>query len=281
MSIEAGVLYVVATPIGNLADISPRALETLRQVAAIAAEDTRHSARLLQHYGIATATVSLHRHNEARTSPRLVERLQSGESLALISDAGTPLLSDPGLHLVRKARSLGLRVVPIPGPSAITSALSVSGLSADRFVFEGFLPSKSAARKRRLQELGSETRTIVFFEAPHRILETLRAMGSVLGSDRPAVVAREISKMFEEVHDASLGDLCIWLEAQPERTKGEFVVMVQGASAAPSKQASAEDERVLAILLEYLPVSKAAAAAARLTGKNKSVLYEKALQMER
>lgn len=279
MSIEAGVLFVVATPIGNLDDIGRRALEVLEGATVIAAEDTRHSGRLLQRYGIGTPTVSLHQHNEKRMSPQLAERLQRGESIALISDAGTPLLSDPGLHLVRSARAAGCKVVAIPGPSAITSALSVSGLSADRFVFEGFLPSKPTARMRRLQALVGETRTLVFFEAPHRIVETVTAMGEVFGPGRRGVIARELSKLFEEVLDASLGDLQLWLESHPEHIRGEFVVMVEGADPAPPETVSPDDIRLLTVLLEHLPASKAAAAAARLTGKKKRLLYDQALQL--
>lgn len=277
MSIETGVLYVVATPIGNLDDMGRRALDVLGGVAVIAAEDTRHSARLLQHYAIGTATVSLHQHNEKRASAQLAERLQQGESVALISDAGTPLLSDPGRHLVRSARALGIKVVPIPGPSAITSALSVSGFSADRFVFEGFLPSKSGARTRRLQELAGEARTLVFFEAPHRIVDTVADMAEVFGHERRGVIARELSKVFEEAFEAGLADLLLWLELRPERIRGEFVVMVEGADPVLPETVSPDDVRLLTVLLDYLPASKAAAAAARVTGKKKRVLYDKAL----
>ncbi len=279
MSIEAGVLYVVATPIGNLEDVGRRALDVLRGVAVIAAEDTRHSARLLQHYGIGTAAVSLHQHNEKRASGQLVERLRKGQSVAMVSDAGTPLLSDPGMHLVRAARGFGIKVVPIPGPSAITSALSVSGFSADRFVFEGFLPSRHGARTRRLRELAGEERTLVFFEAPHRIVESVADMAEVLGPERRGVIARELSKVFEEVFEAPLGDLPSWLESRPERTRGEFVVMVEGACLGAPASVGPDDVRLLTVLLEYLPASKAAAAAARLTGKSKRLLYARALQL--
>jgi len=278
VSIESGVLYVVATPIGNLSDVGTRALAVLRQVDLIAAEDTRHSARLLRHYGIGTPTVSLHRHNERRAVARLVERLRCGESLALVSDAGTPLVSDPGMHLVGAARESGVSVVSIPGPSALTAALCISGLPADRFVFEGFLPAKPVARRRRLQALAHDTRTLVFFEAPHRIAETMTDMAEVFGADRAAVIVRELTKAFEEGEAAALGDLLTWLAERPERSKGEFVVMVHGAAVPPSEQAiGAEDDRLLRVLLEELPPARAASVAARLTGKRKSLLYDRAV----
>lgn len=278
MSIESGVLYVVATPIGNLSDVGTRALAVLRQVDLIAAEDTRHSARLLRHYGIGTPTVSLHRHNERRAMARLVERLRRGESVALVSDAGTPLVSDPGVHLVGAARDSGVPVVPIPGPSALTAALSISGLPADRFVFEGFLPTRPAARQRRLQALAHDTRTLVFFEAPHRIVESMADMAQVFGADRVAVIVRELTKAFEEGEAAALEDLLMWLAERPERSKGEFVVMVHGAAVPSSGQAiGAEEDRILRVLLEELPPARAASVAARLTGKRKSLFYDQAV----
>lgn len=278
MSIDSGVLYVVATPIGNLSDMGTRALAVLRQVDLIVAEDTRHSARLLRHYGIGTPMVSLHRHNERRAMVPVVERLRRGDSLALISDAGTPLVSDPGVHLVGAARLSGVPVVPVPGPSALTAALSVSGLPADRFVFEGFLPSKPTARRRRLQALAYETRTLVFFEAPHRIAETMTDMAEVFGANRAAVIVRELTKTFEEGEAAALGDLLTWLAERPERSKGEFVVMVHGAAVDRSEQAiGAEEDRLLRVLLEELPPARAASVAARLTGKRKGLLYDRAV----
>ncbi|MDJ0891119.1 MAG: 16S rRNA (cytidine(1402)-2'-O)-methyltransferase [Gammaproteobacteria bacterium] len=276
---EAGVLYVVATPIGNLEDLGRRGMKVLDAVAVIAAEDTRHTARLLRHYAIRTPTVSLHQHNEKKVSARLAERLQSGESMALVSDAGTPLLSDPGMHLVRAARSLGVRIVPIPGPSAITSALSVSSFPADRFVFEGFLPAKSAARVRRLREVAGDARTLVFFEAPHRVLETVTDMAEIFGADRRAGIARELSKVFEEIFEARLSELLAWLETRPERIKGEFVITVEGAGPVATDRLGPEDVRLLSVLLEHLPASKASAVAARLTGKKKRVLYAQALEL--
>ncbi len=221
----------------------------------------------------------MHQHNEKRVSTELTERLQQGQSVALVSDAGTPLLSDPGMHLVRSARELGIKVVPIPGPSAITSALSVSGFSADRFVFEGFLPSKPGARVRRLRELAGEGRTLVFFEAPHRIAETVADMADVLGEERRGIIARELTKLFEEVFETRLGDLRAWLDDRPERSRGEFVLVVEGAKPVASEAVSAEDVQLLAVLLDYLPASKAAAVAARLVGKRKRLLYDKALEL--
>ncbi len=273
------MLYVVATPIGNLEDLGRRGLKVLEAVAVIAAEDTRHTGRLLRHYAIGTPTVSLHQHNEKKVSARLAERLQSGESIALVSDAGTPLLSDPGMHLVRAARSLGARIVPIPGPSAITSALSVSGFPAGRFVFEGFLPAKSAARVRRLREVAGDPRTLVFFEAPHRILETVTDMAEIFGADRRAGIARELSKVFEEIYEARLSEVLAWLESRPERIQGEFVITVEGAGPVAADELGPEDVRLLSVLLEHLPASKASAVAARLTGKNKRELYAQALKL--
>jgi 16S rRNA (cytidine1402-2'-O)-methyltransferase len=281
VSIESGLLYVVATPIGNLDDISARALQVLAEADLIAAEDTRQSARLLRHHGISTPVVSLHRHNERETTARLLERMARGVSVALVSDAGTPLVSDPGAHLVRGAQDRGLRVVPIPGASALICALSASGMPSDRFVFEGFLASRPAARRRRLQALAGEERTLVFFEAPHRILESVRDMAAVFGAERRAVIARELTKLFEEVHAAALAELQAWLRAKPERQKGEFVVVVDGAPEQAPGDVDAADERVLSLLLEALPVSRAAALAAKLTGKKRGSLYQRALEMTR
>ena len=279
MSIEPGVLYVVATPIGNLADIGQRALEVLAGVDLVAAEDTRHSARLLRHYGISTPMISLHSHNERETGARLLQRLGQGLSVALISDAGTPSISDPGTHLVGMARDRGVRVLPVPGPSALTCALSASGLPSDRFVFEGFLPARPVARRQRLQTLAAEERTMVFFEAPHRIQETAQDMVAAFGDERYAVMARELTKMFEEIEGGSLPDLLSWLGSKPEREKGEFVIVVRGAATPDPGTVGPEDERVLRVLLDDLPVARAAALAARLTGKKRRLLYERALRI--
>ena len=207
-SVQPGSLYVVATPIGNLDDISARALRILREVALIAAEDTRHSARLLQHFGIQTPLAACHEHNERDQGGRCLARLQAGEDVALISDAGTPLISDPGYHLVRQARAAGFAVVPVPGACALIAALSAAGLPSDRFIFEGFLPAKAAGRRARLEQVREEPRTLIFYEAPHRILECLQDMCEVFGDDRPALLARELTKTFETLQGLPLAELC-------------------------------------------------------------------------
>lgn len=278
MSQRPGVLYVVATPIGNLEDISARALSVLKQVALVAAEDTRHSGTLLSHFGIRAELISLHDHNEAERAPLLVARLEAGESVALISDAGTPLISDPGFELVRAARAAGITVTPVPGASALIAALSVSGLPTDRFVFEGFLPAKPAARRERLAALAAETRTLVFYESVHRLKESLADMAAAFGAARPAVLARELTKLHEQVRDGALQTLVEWAGSDPVAGKGELVLMVAGAAAADTAL-DAEAERVLKTLLRELPVKQAAALAAEITGLNKNPLYERALEL--
>lgn len=279
MSQRPGVLYVVATPIGNLEDISARALKVLSQVQVVAAEDTRHSGSLLGHFGIRATLISLHDHNEAERAPLLVARLLAGESVALISDAGTPLISDPGFELVRAARAAGITVTPIPGASALVAALSVSGLPTDRFVFEGFLPQKATARRERLAALAGETRTLVFYESVHRIKESLEDMAAAFGPDRPAVLARELTKLHEGVREGSLQALADWAASDPAAGKGEVVVMVAGAAAQKSIILDAEAERVLKTLLKELPVKQAAALAAEITGRKKNDLYDRALEL--
>lgn len=278
MSIARGTLYIVATPIGNLGDISQRALEVLAGVDLVAAEDTRRSGQLLQHFHIRTSTLALHEHNERQVAEQLLQRLRAGEAIALVSDAGTPLLSDPGYYLVNQARLAGVPVVPVPGASALLAALSVAGLPTDRFVFEGFLPVKSAARIKRLQQLTEDPRTLVFYEAPHRIVEMLRDMASVFGAERQAVVARELTKTFETIHADTLAGLVEWVLADENQQKGEFVVLVKGAEAREAEGLDAEAERVLSILLEELPVKQAAALAASITGEKKNRLYQRALE---
>jgi 16S rRNA (cytidine1402-2'-O)-methyltransferase len=279
VSIEPGVLYVVATPIGNLGDVTRRALETLAAVALIAAEDTRHTGRLLRHYGVGTPTTALHEHNERAAVPRILARLRAGEAVALVSDAGTPLLSDPGAHLVAAARAEGLPVVPVPGPSAAVAALSVAGFAADRFVFEGFLPARAGARRARLQALVGEDRTLVFYEAPHRIRETLEDLVAVFGAAREALLARELTKAFEESRRGPLADLAVWVATRPERERGEYVVVVAGCEPAAARAVGPEEERVLRVLLEALAPSAAAPLAARLTGAPRRALYARALAM--
>ncbi|WP_447593714.1 16S rRNA (cytidine(1402)-2'-O)-methyltransferase [Aquipseudomonas campi] len=277
-----GTLYVVATPIGNLDDISARALRILRDVALIAAEDTRHSVRLLQHFGIATPLAACHEHNEREHGGRFLARLQAGEDVALISDAGTPLISDPGFHLVRQVRAAGISVVPVPGACALIAALSAAGLPSDRFIFEGFLPAKAVGRRARLEALREEPRTVIFYEAPHRILECIEDMRAVLGAERPAVLARELTKTFETLKGLPLGELHDWIAADSNQQRGECVVLVSGWQAPEGEEAvSGEALRVLDLLLAELPLKRAAALAAEITGVRKNLLYQVALERQR
>ena len=282
MAVTAGTLYVVATPIGNLQDLTPRALEVLKSVNLIAAEDTRHSARLLQHFGIATPATACHDHNERGKSQRLVERLLQGEDLALISDAGTPLISDPGYHLVRQAREAGVRVSPVPGACALIAALSAAGLPSDRFSFEGFLPAKAHGRRQRIEALASEPRTWMLYEAPHRLLECLEDLRELLGGERQVVRARELTKTFETIKGAPLAELVEWVRADADQQRGECVLVIEGAPQRDEEDAlDPAAERVLDILLEELPVKQAAALAARITGLKKNRLYQVALDKGR
>lgn len=266
---------MVATPIGNLGDMVPRAVDILQSVTLIAAEDTRHSRRLLEHFGIRTRCVAYHDHSDAAELAQLLDHLLQGRSLALISDAGTPLVSDPGYRLVDAALAAGIRVVPIPGPSAVIAALSAAGLPTDRFVFEGFLPAKAVARCQRLEALVGETRTLVFYEAPHRVLETLEDMRAICGGDRIAVLARELTKMHETIHRAPLAELCDWVAADSNQQRGECVLLLRGAEA--GDDIAAEQQRVLRLLLDELPLKQAATLAAKITGGKKNALYELAL----
>lgn len=279
MSIVEGTLYVVATPIGNLGDVSPRALVILSGVDAVAAEDTRHSRNLLRHFGIDKPCVALHEHNERTQVEQLVERLRSGQALALVSDAGTPVVSDPGYHLVRAAHVAGCRVVSIPGPSAAIAALSISGQSAERFVFEGFLPAKPAARAQRLESLRYEERTLVFFEAPHRVVETLESMARILGGSREVTFVRELSKLYETARLTRLGELLEWVRGDAQQQKGEIVLVVRGAENASSADGTAAEE-VLRTLLHELSLKQAVTLAAKLTGMNRNRLYEAALRLQ-
>ncbi|SDK85999.1 16S rRNA (cytidine1402-2'-O)-methyltransferase [Pseudomonas indica] len=276
---SVGTLFVVATPIGNLDDISARALRVLREVSLIAAEDTRHSARLMQHFGISTPLAACHEHNERDQGGRFLARLEAGEDVALISDAGTPLISDPGFHLVRQARAAGVPVVPVPGACALIAALSAAGLPSDRFVFEGFLPAKAAARRGRLALLKEESRTLIFYEAPHRILECIEDMEAAFGGDRQAVLARELTKTFETLKGLPLAELRAWVAADSNQQRGECVVLVEGWQAPEGDEAlSAEALRVLDLLLAELPLKRAAAVAAEITGVRKNLLYQAALE---
>jgi len=276
VSIADGTLYVVATPIGNLDDISTRALQVLNEVDVIACEDTRHSARLLQHFGITTKTIVCHDHNERNASAGIVALLSEGKSVALVSDAGTPLISDPGYILLREVHRAGLSVSPVPGASALVAALSVAGLATDRFVFEGFLPAKTAARKERLKQLMDETRTLIFYESSHRIVASLSDFIDVLGADREATMAREISKKFETIRTDNMAGLNAFVVADTNQQKGEFVLVVAGAKPTTDTENA---ERVLAVLLAELSVKQAAVLTSKITGVNKNELYQAALAM--
>lgn len=279
---QPGTLYVVATPIGNLGDLSTRAREVLAAVDLVAAEDTRHTGQLLQACGVNRPLTSLHEHNESRKAEALVARLLSGESIALVSDAGTPLISDPGFDVVGAARAQGVQVIAIPGPCAAIAALSVAGLPTDRFVFEGFLPAKSAARRSRLQDLARESRTLVFYEAPHRLIDMLQDLVAVFGSDRKATVSRELTKRFETTYAGALQELLALAEQNADMSRGEIVVIVAGAAAAPAQsETTMNADQVLRALLDELPPSQAAKIAARLTGLKRSALYERALALSR
>lgn len=273
-----GQLYVVATPIGNLGDMVPRAVEVLHAVDLIAAEDTRHSGRLLKHLGIDTPLVAYHDHSDERQMARLVDMLEQGKTVALISDAGTPLISDPGYRLVREVRQRGIRVTPIPGACAAIAALSASGLPSDRFGFEGFPPPKTAARLKKFASLAGSARTLIFYESPHRILDTLTDMIATFGDQREAVLAREITKTFETFLAGTLMEILQQVSADSNQQKGEMVVMVRGNSDAVSAS-DAEQLRVLKVLLDDLPLKQAAALAARITGGQKNTLYQLALSL--
>ena len=267
-----GTLHIVATPIGNLGDLSSRALEVLGAVDAIWAEDTRHTRQLLSHFGLERPLLALHQHNEDAQAEQLVARLQSGESLALVSDAGTPLVSDPGFRLVRAAREAGVRVSPVPGACAAIAALSVAGIASDRFAFEGFLPAKSGVRRERLARLAAESRTLIFYESAHRIEESLGDLVTAFGADRPAVLARELTKLFETVLDGGLGALLERVAADPNQRKGEFVLVVEGAGEDADARLI-EGQRLYLKLSEHLPPSTAAKLAAELSGAPRKALY--------
>ncbi|WP_455488374.1 16S rRNA (cytidine(1402)-2'-O)-methyltransferase [Haemophilus sp.] len=270
-----GILYIVATPIGNLQDITQRALETFAQVDLIAAEDTRHSGLLLSHYGIKKPFFALHDHNEQEKAYILVEKLKQGSHIALISDAGTPLISDPGFHLVRQCREANIRVVPLPGACAAITALCASGIASDRFCFEGFLPAKSKARKDKLENIAEEDRTLIFYESTHRILDTLEDMQSVLGEERYVVLAREITKTWETIMGNTIKNLREWLLEDPNRTKGEMVLIVEGKSKSDNnEEISPQAVKALELITEELPLKKAAAIVAELYGYKKNALYQ-------
>lgn len=273
-----GILYVIATPIGNLQDITLRAIEVLKSVAKVAVEDTRQTGKLLKHYSIDKPMISLHEFNERERVQSILTILQQGESIALVSDAGTPLISDPGYHLVNEVQAAGIRVVPIPGACAAVAALSAAGLPTDRFCFEGFLPAKTEARRERLVALQHETRTMIFYEAPHRILATLEALATTFGPERRAVTARELTKMFEQILPSTLSQLQEYFATHEDKQRGEFVLLVAGYQGEALEQQLVNAEQVLDILLTELPVKQAANLASKITGERKNRLYELALQ---
>jgi len=277
------MLYIIATPIGNLADISLRAIQVLKEVNRIAAEDTRHSRQLLQHYNIKTPVFAFHEHNEQAQTEKLVQCLLAGEKIALISDAGTPLISDPGYRLLRVVHEHNIKVVPIPGPCALIAALCASGLATDRFVFEGFLPAKSGARIKHLQDLRAEGRTLIFYEAPHRLKSTLIAMGEVFSPARQAVLARELTKTFETIQHGSLQYLLDFVTADLNQQKGEMVIIVAGQTQNKSSVAielSSTAEKIMQVLIAELPMKQAVKLAAEITGANKKSLYNYGLQLK-
>ena len=277
--ISASTLYIVPTPIGNLGDITERALSVLRGVDVVAAEDTRHTGLLLQHFAISARLFALHDHNEQQKAEQLLDKLQQGQSIALVSDAGTPLINDPGYHLVRRCREAGVRVVPLPGPCAAITALSAAGIASDRFCYEGFLPAKTKARQDRLLQLSEETRTLIFYESTHRLIDSLVDVAAVLGESRYVVLARELTKTWESIQGAPVGELLAWVKEDENRRKGEMVLIVEGFQ--PDESAlSAEALRTLELLRAELPLKKAAALAAEIHGVKKNALYKYALEQQ-
>lgn len=273
-------LYVVATPIGNLQDISLRALDVLKTVDAIAAEDTRHTSHLLSHFAIQKKLIAVHEHNEQKSAQLLLERLQSGESIALVTDAGTPGISDPGAIVVDVLREAGVNVVPVPGASAVIAALSASGITATGFMFHGFLPASGSQRRKSLEDLKAYSCTLVFYEAPHRIIECVEDLAKVLGGERRVTIARELTKTFETFHRCALQDAKIWLESNPNQQRGEFVLLVEAAIVIEEADISEDAERVLRLLLADLPLKQAVKLATEITGVKKNILYEFALKLK-
>lgn len=271
--ISASTLYVVATPIGNLGDITYRALEVLKSVDLIAAEDTRHTGLLLQHFAISARLFALHDHNEQQKADQLLVKLQEGQSIALVCDAGTPLINDPGYHLVRRCREVGVRVVPLPGPCAAITALCAAGVASDRFCYEGFLPAKTKGRKDTLQALATETRTLIFYESTHRLLDSLQDMVTVWGPQRYVVLARELTKTWESIYGAPVGELLAWVQEDEVRHRGEMVLIVEGHKV-QEESLPPEALRTLALLQQELPLKKAAALAAEIHGVKKNALYK-------
>lgn len=277
---QAGILYVVATPIGNLGDITMRAIETLKQVDVIAAEDTRHSTGLLNHFGISKKLIAVHEHNEQQSAQLLLQRIQQGEHIALITDAGTPGISDPGAVVVDVLIAQGVKVVPIPGPSAVITALSAAGIAENGFMFVGFLPASGAQRRKKLEALQGLPTTLVFYEAPHRILECMRDLTDVLGGERRVTIARELTKTFETIHRCYLHEANDWLSADANQQRGEFVLVVEALPPQETAEVDASAERVLRLLLDAMPLKQAAKLAAEITGTKKNALYEIALKLK-
>ena len=277
---HSGILYVVATPIGNLQDITLRALEILRSVDAIAAEDTRHTAHLLTHFAIQKKLLAVHEHNERKAAAALIARLQAGESVALVTDAGTPGISDPGAVLVDEVRMAGLAVVPVPGASAVVAALSAAGIVTSGFYFYGFLPASGASRRRELAALKAQTVTLAFYEAPHRIVASIEDMAEVLGGERRLTLARELTKTFETFHRCSLAEASAWLQEDANRQRGEFVLLVEPASVKSEQGLGEESQRILELLLAELPLKQAVKLATEITGEKKNALYQLALELQ-
>jgi len=274
------VLYVVATPIGNLGDITLRALDILKSVDAIAAEDTRHTSRLLNHFGITKKLIAVHEHNEQQSAHILLERIRAGESIALVTDAGTPGVSDPGAIVVDVLREAGVNVIPIPGASAVIAALSASGITDNGFSFIGFLPASGSQRRKSLANLNALQHTLVFYEAPHRIVESVEDMAAILGGERRMTIARELTKTFETFHRCLLSEATAWLEADANQQRGEFVLLVEAAPLKEEATISEEAEHHLKTLMAELPLKQAVKLAVEITGVKKNDLYERALQLK-
>lgn len=277
---SSGILYVVATPIGNLQDISLRALDVLKHVDAIAAEDTRHSSGLLNHFGISKKLIAVHEHNERQSADKLLTLLQAGENIALVTDAGTPGISDPGAVVVHVLREAGIKVVPVPGASALIAALSASGIMQNGFLFHGFLPASSAARRKQLSQLKAQTVTLIFYEAPHRILECISDLNQALGHERRITFARELTKTFETFHSCLLGEAEAWLKADPNQQRGEFVLLIEPAVQEEAATLPEHAINTLKLLLAELPLKQAVKLAAEITQQKKNELYELALQLK-
>jgi 16S rRNA (cytidine1402-2'-O)-methyltransferase len=273
-------LYVVATPIGNLQDITLRALEVLKTVDVVAAEDTRHTSHLLSHFAIQKKLIAVHEHNEQKSAQILLERLRAGETIALVTDAGTPGISDPGAIVVDVLREAGVKVVPVPGASAVIAALSASGITANGYVFYGFLPASGSQRRKALEALKGYSSTLVFYEAPHRIIECVEDLAKVLGGERRITIARELTKTFETFHRCALQDAKGWLESDPNQQRGEFVLLVEAAAVVEEADISEDAERILRLLLADLPLKQAVKLAAEITGVKKNILYEFALKLK-